>query len=113
MSTAFDASRLEALRGTMTAENFARLVRLFAADLALRLGLLDEAIKGEDQAGTRAAAHAIRGLAANMGAVALSAQAAAIETEADTATTAEQAALFETLLGEAMAAQLALDHMLA
>lgn len=112
MPTAFDASRLEALRGTMTAENFIRLVQLFGADLALRLGVLDEALRADDRDAVRATTHAIRGLAGNMGALALADIASAMEADAAAADRAMQAARFETLLDEAMAAQTALDRML-
>ncbi len=113
MPKAFDASRLEALRDTMTAENFVRLVRLFGDDLGLRLGLLDRALREGDRAATQATAHAIRGLAGNMGAVVLSALAAAMEADAASASPQTQATRFDALLAEALATQAALDRMMS
>jgi len=111
MPTAFDASRLEALRGTMTAENFSRLVRLFAADPALRPGLLDEAMRADDRGAVQAVAHAIRGLSGNMGAAALASLAAEMEADCQSIDRAAQTAQFEAMLGQAAAARAALDEM--
>jgi HPt (histidine-containing phosphotransfer) domain-containing protein len=105
----FNLGRLGQLRGTMSAENFQRLVGLFVVDLSDRLAMLDDALRGADRAGIRAAAHAIRGLSGNMGADALSAEAGKMEEMALVAEIPALQAAFDIVLILAMAAQGELD----
>lgn len=112
MDSGFDPDRLGPLRAAMSPEDFQHLVHLFAGDLGLRLAMLDDALRGDDRAAVHATAHAIRGLAGNMGADALARHAADLE-EAAHAVGHETLALgFAQLRDAAARARAGLEAML-
>lgn len=108
----FDPDRLGPLRAAMSPNDFQRLVHLFAGDLGLRLTMLDDALRGDDRAAVQASAHAIRGLAGNMGADALARHAADLEAAAHAVGHEALALGFAQLLDAATRAQAGLETML-
>jgi len=111
-SSGFDPDRLGPLRDTMSPDDFQHLVQLFAQDLGLRLTMLDDALRSDDRAGVQASAHAIRGLAGNMGADALARHAAELEAVAHDVGHEALAQGFALLLDAATRAQAGLEAML-
>jgi len=83
--TSIDTTRLDDLRGSISADDFRTLMTLFAADLGNRLAALARAHGSLDRVRLGKEAHQIAGAAANMGAVTLAGLARRLEDSAATA----------------------------
>jgi HPt (histidine-containing phosphotransfer) domain-containing protein len=77
-----DLAQVEAIWGGMEPAIYREIVQVFVAELEQRLRRLEGAAAADDRQALARQAHAIRGAAANVGAVPLSEAAAVLEQEA-------------------------------
>ena len=91
-------------------ELMADVLRLFREDLPVRLAAIEQAVTSGDAPLLRAAAHALKGSAANLSAIALFESANALEAMAAGSNLAGVEALWLRLKGEAAATDAALQH---